>query len=93
MGTEALWDLEIVEGSKRHCMETSKVLILGPRQLGSSGTKPGSWDRSQSCRAWGGGPGVGLLVSGKEKHLTADPRPGSAHTKSLWERVTVYRNL
>lgn len=84
-GTEALWDLELVEEGKRHCMGTSKVLILHPRQLGSSGTKPGPWGSSQSCRAWGGGPGVGQLVSEKERQLTAGPRPGLAGARSLWE--------
>lgn len=85
----------MVEGSKGYCMGTSKVLILGPRQLGSSGTKPGPWGSSRSCKAWGGrrGVGGGLLVSGKEMHLIADPRPGSAGAKSLWKRVIVYRNL
>lgn len=74
LGTEALWDLEIVEGSKRHCMGTSKVLILGPRQLGSGGTKPGSWGSSQSCRVWGGGSGGGAAGLREGKAFACRPK-------------------
>lgn len=35
----------------------------------------------------------GLLVSEKERHVAADPRPGLAGARSLWERVTAYRYL
>lgn len=37
--------------------------------------------------------GEELLVSEKERQLDADPRPGLAGAKSLWDGVIAYRCL